>query len=81
MAAIVIIPFNDIDRAIIQCYFHFYKDKMVSVLKMKDPFVRDYMLRSMKLIMKSSFLAEKMGKYAHGALKEKMMKAGLLGAS
>jgi anaerobic magnesium-protoporphyrin IX monomethyl ester cyclase len=69
---------DEIDRAIIQCYFHFYKDKMPKVLKMKDPFVKDYMLRSMKLIMKSSFLATKMGKYAHGAFKEKMMQAGLL---
>ncbi len=67
-----------IDRAIIQCYFQFYKDKMTAVLKMKDPFVKDYMLRSMRLIMTSSFLAAKMGKYTHGALKEKMMQAGLL---
>jgi len=69
---------DDIDRAIIECYFQFYKDKMVSVLKMKDPFVKDYMLKSMKLIMKSSFLATKMGKYAHGALKESMAKVGLM---
>jgi len=68
---------DEIDRAIIHCYFQFYKDKMTTVLKMKDPFVREYMLRSMKLIMKSSFLAEKMGKMAHRSLRNKMAQMGM----
>ncbi|MBA4387218.1 MAG: magnesium-protoporphyrin IX monomethyl ester oxidative cyclase [Verrucomicrobia bacterium] len=61
----VIKPINmsreDIDWAIINCYRSFYMDKLREVLNVKDAFKRDYLLRSMKLIMSSSFITEKLG--------------------
>jgi anaerobic magnesium-protoporphyrin IX monomethyl ester cyclase len=55
----VAMTLRDIDRAIINCYRRFYMPKMLDFNKIKDPFRRDYLLRSMKLIMKSSFLIKK----------------------
>lgn len=52
---------EDIDWSIINCYRVFYMDKLRDVLNVKDPFRRDYLLRSMKLIMSSSFITEKLG--------------------
>lgn len=49
----------DVDMAIIDCYRRFYMPKLASVATMRDRFRRDYLLRSMKLIMSSSFLREK----------------------
>lgn len=50
---------DQIDLAIIDCYRRFYMPKMLEFRKLKDPFIRDYLLTSMKLIMKSSFLRKK----------------------
>jgi anaerobic magnesium-protoporphyrin IX monomethyl ester cyclase len=50
---------EQIDLAIIDCYRRFYMPKMLAFRKIKDPFRKDYLLTSMKLIMKSSFLREK----------------------
>lgn len=59
----IIKPINmtlkDIDLAIINCYRRFYMPKMFEFRKITDPFRRDYLLTSMKLIMKSSFLIKK----------------------
>jgi len=52
---------REVDRAIIDCYRRFYMPKMIDFRRIKDPFRREYLLRSMKLIMKSSFL---IGKFA-----------------
>lgn len=57
---------QDVDLAIINCYRHFYMPKLAEVIRMKDDFRRDYLLRSMKLIMGSSFLT---GKFARLGLK------------
>jgi len=53
---------TEIDEAIIRCYRDFYMPKMASFRKFPDAFRRDYMLSSMKLIMKSSFIVEKLGR-------------------
>lgn len=53
-----------LDRAIIRCYMDFYMGKVADFGAYPDAFRRDYMLTSMKLIMKSSFLAKKMGSLA-----------------
>ncbi len=53
---------REIDEAIIRCYRDFYMPKMAAFRKFPDAFRRDYMLSSMKLIMKSSFIVEKLGR-------------------
>jgi anaerobic magnesium-protoporphyrin IX monomethyl ester cyclase len=53
---------EEIDEAIIRCYRDFYMPKMASFRKFPDAFRRDYMLSSMKLIMKSSFIVQKLGR-------------------
>lgn len=55
---------QDLDLAIIRCYRDFYMRKMMEVGEFPDEFRRTYMRTSMKLIMKSSFIVEKMGKLA-----------------
>jgi anaerobic magnesium-protoporphyrin IX monomethyl ester cyclase len=50
---------DQIDLAIIDCYRRFYMPKMLDFRKIEDPFRRNYLLTSMKLIMKSSFLIKK----------------------
>lgn len=50
---------RDIDRAIIDCYRRFYMPKMLDFRKIKSSFRRDYLLRSTKMIMQSSFLVKK----------------------
>ena len=57
---------KQVDLAIIDCYRRFYMPKLAEVGKMKDHFRRDYLFRSMKLIMSSSFLA---GKFARLGIK------------
>jgi anaerobic magnesium-protoporphyrin IX monomethyl ester cyclase len=61
----VIKPVNmelaDIDRAIIDCYQKFYMGKMNDIMTMKDEFRRQYLITSMKLMMNSSFIVEKLG--------------------
>ncbi|GAB4292914.1 MAG: radical SAM protein [Myxococcota bacterium] len=50
-----------VDRAIVECYRDFYISKFKEIYSMPDGFKRRYLLSSMKLIMKSSFLKKKMG--------------------
>lgn len=50
---------DQIDLAIVDCYRKFYMPKMLDFRKLEDPFLREYLLTSMKLIMKSSFLIKK----------------------
>jgi|GEM_PF-154120 len=61
----VIKPINmtmkDIDRAIVDCYQAFYMGKLKELLNIKDNFRRRYIFHSMKLIMNSSFIVEKLG--------------------
>ncbi|GAB4483773.1 MAG: hypothetical protein OHK006_05940 [Thermodesulfovibrionales bacterium] len=53
---------RDLDRAIIDCYQSFYMGKMAEIVSLRDGFRKDYLLRSMKLMMASSFIREKLGK-------------------
>jgi anaerobic magnesium-protoporphyrin IX monomethyl ester cyclase len=61
----VIKPVNmtleEVDRAIVNCYRDFYMGKLPQIAKDKDPFRKHYLLVSMRLIMRSSFLKKKMG--------------------
>ncbi|MBI5195828.1 MAG: cobalamin B12-binding domain-containing protein [Nitrospirae bacterium] len=50
-----------VDWAIIDCYRSFYMGKLKEILTMKDPFKKRYLLVSMKLIMNSSFIVDKLG--------------------
>jgi|Deesub1362A_J573_1020465.scaffolds.fasta_scaffold00013_49 anaerobic magnesium-protoporphyrin IX monomethyl ester cyclase len=50
-----------VDKAIIDCYQSFYMSKLKEILSMEDAFKRGYLLRSMKLIMSSSFIVDKLG--------------------
>lgn len=52
---------QEIDWAIISCYQQFYMSKMTEILAMQDTFKRDYLIRSMKLMMSSSFIKDKLG--------------------
>ena len=50
---------EQVDLAIIDCYRRFYTPKLEAIKGIKDNFRRDYLLRSVKLIMSSSFLKSK----------------------
>ncbi len=66
---------REIDEAIIRCYRDFYMPKMAAFRKFPDAFRRDYMLSSMKLIMTSSFIVEKMGRLGMPAAMRKIIAA------
>ncbi len=66
---------RNIDEAIIRCYRDFYMPKMADFLKYPDQFRRDYMLTSMKLIMKSSFIVKKLGKLGMPEAMKKIIEA------
>jgi anaerobic magnesium-protoporphyrin IX monomethyl ester cyclase len=66
---------REIDEAIIRCYRDFYMPKMADFLKFPDTFRRDYMLTSMKLIMKSSFIVEKLGRLGMPEAMKKILEA------
>jgi len=71
---------REIDEAIIRCYRDFYMAKMAAFLGYPDAFRRDYMLSSMKLIMKSSFIVEKLGRLAMPDAMAKILAATRKGA-
>lgn len=51
---------QEIDRAIIHCYQNFYMGKLQEILRLNDTFKKNYLFRSMKLIMSSSFIVDKL---------------------
>jgi len=61
----VIKPVNmtieELDRAVIDCYQSFYMGKLGELLNINDDFKKRYILSSMKLIMNSSFIVNKLG--------------------
>jgi anaerobic magnesium-protoporphyrin IX monomethyl ester cyclase len=75
----IIEPFEmslrEIDKAIIRCYRDFYMSKMMAFRDFPDAFRRHYMLASMKLIMKSSFIVEKLGRLGMPAAMAKIIAA------
>jgi anaerobic magnesium-protoporphyrin IX monomethyl ester cyclase len=50
-----------VDRAIVSCYRDFYMGKLKQLDREPDPFRKRYLLTSMRLMMRSSFLKQKMG--------------------
>jgi anaerobic magnesium-protoporphyrin IX monomethyl ester cyclase len=66
---------RDIDEAIIRCYRDFYMAKMTAFRDFPDAFRRRYMLDSMKLIMRSSFIVEKLGRLGMPAAMQKVLAA------
>jgi len=66
---------REIDEAIIRCYRDFYMPKMAAFRRFPDAFRRDYMLASMKLIMKSSFIVQKLGRLGMPAAMAKILAA------
>jgi anaerobic magnesium-protoporphyrin IX monomethyl ester cyclase len=72
---------EDLDNAIVDCYRSFYTSKALTVFKDKDPHRRDYMLRSMKLIMASSFVRKKMaaGKGMPPEIRALLKRIGIVG--
>lgn len=56
----VAMTIREVDDAIVDCYRSFYFDKGKQLLGMKPGFRKDYVFRSMKLIMQSSFVRKKM---------------------
>ncbi len=58
----VAMTLREIDEAMIRCYRDFYMAKMTSFRGYPDEFRRRYMLSSMRLIMGSSFISEKLGR-------------------
>jgi len=51
---------DDVDNAIVDCYRSFYTAKAMSLVSDTNAARRDYLFRSMKLIMGSSFVRKKM---------------------
>jgi anaerobic magnesium-protoporphyrin IX monomethyl ester cyclase len=66
---------REIDEAMIACYRDFYIGKMTSFRSYPDEFRRAYMLSSMKLIMKSSFIVTKLGRLGMPAAMSKILAA------
>jgi anaerobic magnesium-protoporphyrin IX monomethyl ester cyclase len=64
---------REIDEAIIRCYRDFYMPKMAAFRRFPDEFRRHYMLASMKLIMKSSFIVNKLGRLGMPAAMQKIL--------
>lgn len=71
---------EDVDNAIVDCYRSFYTAKALSVFADEDLARRQYMLRSMKLIMGSSFVRQKMaaGKGMPPEIRALLKKIGLI---
>jgi anaerobic magnesium-protoporphyrin IX monomethyl ester cyclase len=72
---------DDVDNAIVDCYRAFYTSKAVSVFSDRDSARREYMLRSMKLIMASSFVRKKMmtGKGMPPEIRALLKRIGIVG--
>ena len=63
---------DEVDAAIVECYRKFYFRKVTEVLTLTDPFKRDYLLRTMRLIMSSSFIIKKLGVATQKSMPRKM---------
>jgi len=66
---------REIDEAIIRCYRDFYMSKMADFHRYPDELRRRYMLTSMKLIMKSSFIRDKVLKVGMPEAMQKIIAA------
>jgi anaerobic magnesium-protoporphyrin IX monomethyl ester cyclase len=52
---------EDVDRAIINCYRDFYMNKFFEMQQTDDEFKKEYLMKSMKLMMSNSFIKKKLG--------------------
>jgi anaerobic magnesium-protoporphyrin IX monomethyl ester cyclase len=52
---------EDVDRAIMEGYRDFYMNKFADMMDSDDEFRKDYLIRSMKLMMSNSFIKKKLG--------------------
>lgn len=52
---------QQVDAAIMDCYRKYFMKQMMEVMRMKDKFKRDYLMRAIKLIVGSPFILKKMG--------------------
>lgn len=52
---------EEIDEAIVHCYRTFYTKKFREMIDEPDEFKKQYMMTSMKLMMTTSFIKQKMG--------------------
>jgi anaerobic magnesium-protoporphyrin IX monomethyl ester cyclase len=52
---------EELDHAMMECYRGFYMMKFAEMMEETDPFKKQYMLTSMKLMMSNSFIRKKMG--------------------
>jgi anaerobic magnesium-protoporphyrin IX monomethyl ester cyclase len=49
---------DEIRQAIVECYARYYMHRVPEYFRIRDPFKREYLRRSMRLIMRNSFLTE-----------------------
>lgn len=49
---------DEVRKAIVECYARYYMNRVPEYFKIKDSFKREYLKRSMKLIMSNSFLTD-----------------------
>ena len=49
---------NEVRNSILNCYRKYYTKKAPEYFRMKNSFKKDYLKRSMHLIMKNSFLSD-----------------------
>lgn len=54
---------KELDAAIIECYRGFYMMKFAEMREETDPFKKQYMLTSMRLMMSNSFIKKKIGEF------------------
>jgi len=52
---------EDVDLAIVNCYRDFYMNKFFEMLTETDTFKKEYLMKSMKLMMSNSFIKKKLG--------------------
>lgn len=52
---------EDVDMAIVNCYRDFYMNKFMEMMGEEDEFKREYLMKSMKLMMSNSFIKKKLG--------------------
>lgn len=59
---------EEVADSLIDCYKEYYMDSVPNYDEIKDPFKRTYMQRSLEVMMKNSFLKEKLGKDHESAM-------------
>jgi anaerobic magnesium-protoporphyrin IX monomethyl ester cyclase len=63
---------DELFQEVLNCYQGYYFSKMGEWAKLKDPFKKDYILRSMRVIMSNSFITQHIPKL--GSMPKKLKK-------